>query len=449
MSKKLKKSMSWEKQAAAPDYACPSSLGTGKRKKQQKMKRLMPEDKAAAADYTSTPPPKKNKKSKKKNKKAEEKKQDEAAEEKPKGRHSTWWCSMQSILGCPAQHELRRFELSKAFVDRRGWGLARWSAGADHRIRLQDGFGHPGAKTSRSPRIPQLLSPLVRESTPSLARLPCGCLPTYHPGSRSSTSLAPPALMASLPIAPGTPYHLRHFSGDDGCSRLDRGPPIVEVESYVVVGNYILLSIVNDPFTEQDAGTVAFDTIAQEWLDLDQRDLPFIGQAVPYGRLFLGRSRSGDLTAYDISVSDTKTELMLSITDVSVTVGITNDTPLVSGQFFASLGNGVICAVGCCTESWTCREEIEKDAIYMNFHSPISGDEQAGKVVLSSSPSKRIRDEFVKQNEETTELTTKLDKEIHSLKAQLEAAKYDVTKYCIGTILSISAFGLAVLHIIM
>ncbi|KAJ1261012.1 hypothetical protein BS78_10G275600 [Paspalum vaginatum] len=44
----------------------------------------------------------------------------------------------------------------------------------------------------------------------------------------------------------------------------------------------------------------------------------------------------------------------------------------------------------------------------------------------------RIRDELAKQNEETTELTTKLDKEIHSLKAQLEAAKYDVIKYCIA-----------------
>ncbi|KAM3192424.1 hypothetical protein ACQJBY_069570 [Aegilops geniculata] len=88
----------------------------------------------------------------------------------------------------------------------------------------------------------------------------------------------------------------------------------------------------------------------------------------------------------------------------------------------------------------------------------------------------RIRDELAKQNEETTDLTTKLDKvsksacmcgplasplyhrhnwillflqEIHSLKAQLEAAKYDVIKYCIGTIVSISAVGLAVLRIVM
>ena len=36
--------------------------------------------------------------------------------------------------------------------------------------------------------------------------------------------------------------------------------------------------------------------------------------------------------------------------------------------------------------------------------------------------------------------------EIHALKAQLEAAKYDVIKYCIGTLVSISAVGLAVIR---
>ncbi|XP_065004374.1 uncharacterized protein LOC135636547 isoform X2 [Musa acuminata AAA Group] len=61
----------------------------------------------------------------------------------------------------------------------------------------------------------------------------------------------------------------------------------------------------------------------------------------------------------------------------------------------------------------------------------------------------RIRDELAKQNAETTELTTKLDMEIHALRAQLEAAKYDVIKYCIGTLVSISAVGLAVVRILM
>ncbi|KAH7668525.1 Mitochondrial calcium uniporter regulator 1 protein [Dioscorea alata] len=61
----------------------------------------------------------------------------------------------------------------------------------------------------------------------------------------------------------------------------------------------------------------------------------------------------------------------------------------------------------------------------------------------------RIRDELAKQNSETTDLTTKLDREIHALRAQLEAAKYDVIKYCIGTLVSISAAGLAVIRILL
>nr|XP_043608109.1 coiled-coil domain-containing protein 90B, mitochondrial-like [Erigeron canadensis] len=61
----------------------------------------------------------------------------------------------------------------------------------------------------------------------------------------------------------------------------------------------------------------------------------------------------------------------------------------------------------------------------------------------------RIRDVMNLQNAETTGLTNKLDQEIHGLRAQLEAAKYDVIKYCIGTLTSISAIGLAFIRIFM
>ncbi|ERM96333.1 hypothetical protein AMTRI_Chr09g35210 [Amborella trichopoda] len=61
----------------------------------------------------------------------------------------------------------------------------------------------------------------------------------------------------------------------------------------------------------------------------------------------------------------------------------------------------------------------------------------------------RIRDELANQSAETSSLTNKLDREIHALRAQLEAAKYDVIKYCIGTLVSISAVGIAVLRILM
>ncbi|KAK9287381.1 hypothetical protein L1049_015799 [Liquidambar formosana] len=61
----------------------------------------------------------------------------------------------------------------------------------------------------------------------------------------------------------------------------------------------------------------------------------------------------------------------------------------------------------------------------------------------------RIRDELANQNAETTNLTNKLDREIHALRAQLEATKYEVIKYCIGTLVSISAVGLAVLRLML
>ncbi|KAH0969425.1 hypothetical protein GBA52_028693 [Prunus armeniaca] len=62
---------------------------------------------------------------------------------------------------------------------------------------------------------------------------------------------------------------------------------------------------------------------------------------------------------------------------------------------------------------------------------------------------RRIREELSNQNAETNNLTNKLDREIHALRAQVEAAKYDVIKYCIGTLVSISAVGLAVLRILL
>ncbi|CAN4078793.1 unnamed protein product [Withania somnifera] len=60
----------------------------------------------------------------------------------------------------------------------------------------------------------------------------------------------------------------------------------------------------------------------------------------------------------------------------------------------------------------------------------------------------RIRDELANQNQETANLTNTLDREIHTLRAQLEAAKYEVIKYCIGTLVSISAVGLAVIRLL-
>lgn len=125
---------------------------------------------------------------------------------------------------------------------------------------------------------------------------------------------------------------------DEDWTRLDTGPPIVEVESYAVVGNFVLLSIVRDPFTERDAGTVAFDVSSEEWHYMDrERNLPFIGQAFPCGdHLFLARSRSSDwneLAGFNISVTKTNnSSLMLSIMEVPVSTDAmaANNFPAIS-----------------------------------------------------------------------------------------------------------------------
>ncbi|WOK91453.1 hypothetical protein Cni_G00144 [Canna indica] len=60
-----------------------------------------------------------------------------------------------------------------------------------------------------------------------------------------------------------------------------------------------------------------------------------------------------------------------------------------------------------------------------------------------------IRDELNKQASANGELTSKLDREIHALGARLEAAKYEVIKYCIGTLLSLSALSVAVVRLLL
>ncbi|KAJ7524590.1 hypothetical protein O6H91_17G013000 [Diphasiastrum complanatum] len=57
-----------------------------------------------------------------------------------------------------------------------------------------------------------------------------------------------------------------------------------------------------------------------------------------------------------------------------------------------------------------------------------------------------ITDKLAKQSAETSNLTNKLDREINTLKTQLEASKYDVIKYCI---VSVTAVGLGLVRILM
>lgn len=61
----------------------------------------------------------------------------------------------------------------------------------------------------------------------------------------------------------------------------------------------------------------------------------------------------------------------------------------------------------------------------------------------------RMRDEMNNQNQETVNLNSKVDREVHGLRASIEALKYELIKYCLGTFASLSAVGLALLRIFL
>ncbi|CAN4107464.1 unnamed protein product [Withania somnifera] len=90
------------------------------------------------------------------------------------------------------------------------------------------------------------------------------------------------------------------------------------------------------------------------------------------------------------------------------------------------------------------RNDIEKGRIELRYE---IDKLTAGQRLDLNLERGSIRDELAKQTTGTTDLTNKLDREIHALRAQLEAGKYEVIKYCIGTLVSISAVGLAVLRL--
>ncbi|RVW51769.1 hypothetical protein CK203_066850 [Vitis vinifera] len=70
-------------------------------------------------------------------------------------------------------------------------------------------------------------------------------------------------------------------------------------------------------------------------------------------------------------------------------------------------------------------------------------------ITHTSTLDRVLRAELVNQNAETITTTNKLDRDIHAIRAQLEAAKYDVIKYCMGTIVSILALSFAAIRMLM
>ncbi|CAN6196494.1 unnamed protein product [Urochloa humidicola] len=115
-----------------------------------------------------------------------------------------------------------------------------------------------------------------------------------------------------------------------------RNPPELRVASYAVAGSHILLSV------QQDKGTCAFDVDTKKWEMVDDRNLPFIGQAVPLGGhrfVACSKARDGAAAVYYIKVfapgttSTGRTELFIVELPVK-SVGI------VPGQCMCAMGMG-------------------------------------------------------------------------------------------------------------
>ncbi|KAM0859511.1 hypothetical protein ACQ4PT_047144 [Festuca glaucescens] len=134
-------------------------------------------------------------------------------------------------------------------------------------------------------------------------------------------------------------------------------PPVVIVESYVVVGSYILMSIRSDQHT-----TYAFDTVSAKWHKVHgSKCLPFIGCPTPQQHgiagLYLGKSsqdnhrcpaliRPGDpvISAYSIKLTSCeKEDDIISITEFPIKCSRTCGP--VTGLHYSSLDKGMFCSL--------------------------------------------------------------------------------------------------------
>ncbi|KAM7251283.1 hypothetical protein ACFE04_023166 [Oxalis oulophora] len=147
----------------------------------------------------------------------------------------------------------------------------------------------------------------------------------------------------------------------------------------------------------------------------------------------------------DMSMSVTSNTEMEMIQDSSLSkfrLPVQSLQPLFLG---VNLENGAL-LLGLAMESDNLRSGVDK--MRGELRSEIDKVAAGQKLDLNLERG-RILGELANRTAETAGLTNNIDREIHALRAQLESAKYDVIRYCIGTLISMSAFGLAIARIYM
>lgn len=125
-----------------------------------------------------------------------------------------------------------------------------------------------------------------------------------------------------------------------------RNPPEISVTSYVAIGTHILISAQQD---ELMLGTYAFHVVNKAWEKVHDKNLPFIGQAVPLGKgsLFaacpLCNNDSAIVSVFNIKVSlSTTAPLLLTIKEFPVVVA---SDGRICRPLFCPLGMGRFCSV--------------------------------------------------------------------------------------------------------
>ncbi|KAM0859513.1 hypothetical protein ACQ4PT_047146 [Festuca glaucescens] len=143
-------------------------------------------------------------------------------------------------------------------------------------------------------------------------------------------------------------------------------PHVVIVESYVVVGSYILMSIRSDQHT-----TYAFDTVSVKWHKVHgSKSLPFIGCPTPQQHgiagLYLGESsqdnhrclaliRPGDpvISAYSIKLTSCEKEYDINLSIIEFPIKSSRTCNAVTRLHYSSLDKGIFCSL-----DWKSRKRI-------------------------------------------------------------------------------------------
>ncbi|GJM98356.1 hypothetical protein PR202_ga15359 [Eleusine coracana subsp. coracana] len=291
-------------------------------------------------------------------------------------------CLAAVAVACPARRRVTSPSVSRLrwHVLRRGEDAVRAPdggrrCGTDNRLRPQDRHGSDGSP----PRLPQAEPRPDPSRRQALRARPGTVCDGGTVGSR----------WHQLPPPPIFPCRLNPLEY--------RNPPKIRVASYAVVGSHILLSV--EAETQQDKGTCAFDMNAKQWEMVDDKNLPFIGQAVSLGsRRFIVRSRAkgGAATVYYMDVflsrntNTGKTEL--SIVEVPVA-----SKGIVPGQLLCSMGKDSFTSFDIQSLDPSPEAKPDRARIVYRTYSMVSGDDgETSSVVKEQRQIFKIRGRFTR-----------------------------------------------------